>query len=133
METPIKYTDQIVVRSLDLDELQHVNNTVYLNWVQDIAKDHWYAIFPDSDIKEAYWVVIEHHIQYKGSAFNGDVLTIETYVEPPKGLRFPRIVNIYKNDKLIVTCKTIWCWVETKTGRPKRVSNDVLIPFFEQS
>ena len=31
----------------DIDELGHVNNVVYLRWVQDIAITHWHAVAPD--------------------------------------------------------------------------------------
>ena len=119
----------IIVEPHHLDELKHVNNGVYVKWIQEIAREHWLSKNPSVNSDTAYWVVMDHHIQYKRQARLKDKLKVETYVEPPQGARFPRIVNFFSQDKLIVTARTIWCWIDGSNHRPKRIPADILAKF----
>lgn len=123
------YTKKIIVSSEHLDELGHVNNVQFLHWVQEIASEHWYTTFPESHINREYWVVLEHLIQYKGQAFIDNSLHLETFVESPTGIRLPRFVNFYLDNKLIVHARTVWCFIDAKTRKPKRISDAVLHRF----
>ena len=123
------YIKTISVESQHLDELNHVNNGVYVQWIQDIASAHWSSVRPHVDKEDAYWVVLEHHIKYLQQAFLNDQLRVETYVEPPEGVRFPRVVNFYRDNSLIVKARTLWCWVDTVSNRPKRITDDMLNRF----
>ena len=123
------YQKSLLVKEEHLDELGHVNNVQYLQWVQDIAKEHWFSEFPNSSIQEEYWVVLEHTIQYKNAALLGDELSLQTFVEPPIGVKFPRNVHIYRNDQLITNARSIWCFIDAKSNRPKRVSKEILAAF----
>ena len=51
----------------DLDELLHVNNVRYVQWIQDLAKDHWITATTPLQQKENIWVLLSHHIEYKSS------------------------------------------------------------------
>ncbi len=123
------YKKEIVVKQAHLDDLNHVNNAIYVQWIQEIAGEHWNSRFTEEETQDAHWFVLEHHIQYKQQAFLGDVLQVETTVETPQGVRFPRIVNFYKNGKALVQARTLWCLVDAKTHRPKRVSQAFLDRF----
>ncbi len=52
----------------DIDEQNHVNNTVYLRWVQDVATAHWRAITSPEAQEMIGWVVLRHEIDYKTPA-----------------------------------------------------------------
>ena len=43
-EKPITATEQ------DIDELGHVNNAVWVRWIQDMATAHWYAVAPPEHV-----------------------------------------------------------------------------------
>jgi len=124
-----RYLTELEVRDSHLDDLTHVNNTVYVQWVQEIAGQHWFKLFPNSKIEEEYWVLLEHNIKYHGPAYLGDILVVETCVEAPIGLRFPRIVQFKREGKLIVESRTEWCLVDATTKKPKRVSAVILEKF----
>jgi acyl-CoA thioester hydrolase len=115
----------------DIDEQNHVNNTVYLRWVQDVAVAHWRAI-ASSDAQETIrWVVLRHEIDYKAPATLGDEIVLRTWVGKATRLTFERFTEIRrKSDRhLLSTAQTLWCPISTQTARPVRVSAEVRAQF----
>ena len=119
---------QITVTKDDIDELNHVNNVRYVQWVNDAAKRHWQHNTSEEIITSFYWVVLSHNIDYKSSAFLNDILTIKTYVSSFEGVRSIRIVEIYnsKTNKLLVKSETNWCLIDANTNRPTRISDEIV-------
>ena len=124
------YQKTIVVEDEHIDDENHVNNVVYLQWVQDIAVDHWYSKSNDEFNDAYYWVVLDHFIEYKGPAFLGDELIVKTYVRKNAGVRSSRVVEFFKNEKLVVRAKTNWCLLDRKRNRPTRLPEEVNEMFF---
>jgi acyl-CoA thioester hydrolase len=119
---------KILVQDVDIDELGHVNNVVYLRWVQDVASAHWQAVGSD-ELRDKYsWVVLRHEIDYKAPAFKDDVVIGETWVGEHHGPRFDRFVKLFleKTGKVVAEAKTTWCMLDAKTGKPSRIGQDVL-------
>ncbi|MBF9152842.1 acyl-CoA thioesterase [Novosphingobium jiangmenense] len=114
-----------------IDELGHVNNAVWVNWIQDIATAHWSAVAA-AEHQDAYvWVVTRHEIDYRGNIVAGESVTAETFIpEPPTGARFDRRVD-FRNaaGKVIVSAKTTWAIIDRASGRILRVPKDVAAPF----
>lgn len=125
-----KYRKTIFVEDHHLDDLQHVNNVVFLQWVQDMAGEHWLSKSSRAFNDAFYWVVIDHYIRYKGQAFLGDELVAETYVEKNEGVRSLRVVEFFKDGKMIVQAKTNWCLISRDTNRPSRIPGEVDKLFF---
>ena len=124
----MKYLEkEIIVSKNDLDDLNHVNNVVYIHWVQQIAKNHWKNLVSNEIIKNYFWVLLEHEIKYLNPAFLNDKIRLKTYIEKTDGVKSSRIVEIYNKDtnKLLVTSKTIWCLINAKTGKPNRITEDI--------
>ena len=114
----------------DIDELGHVNNTVYLRWVQDVATAHWRATARAEDVDRYIWVVTRHEIDYLRATLVGETVTLTTWVGTPKGARFDRFVEISGSDgKVRVRAATVWALIDRSTGRAIRVSADVAAPF----
>jgi acyl-CoA thioester hydrolase len=81
----------------DIDEQNHVNNTVYLRWVQEVATAHWEAI-ADSEAQEGIgWVVLRHEIDYKNPACLGDDVVLRTWVGKATRLTFERFTEIRRS------------------------------------
>ncbi|HQS95013.1 MAG: thioesterase [Novosphingobium sp. 17-62-19] len=114
-----------------IDELGHVNNAVWVNWIQDIATAHWAAV-ASAEHQAAYiWVVTRHEIDYRGNISEGESVTAETFIpEPPTGARFDRRVD-FRNaaGKVIVSAKTTWAIIDRASGHILRVPKDVAAPF----
>ncbi|WP_179345264.1 acyl-CoA thioesterase [Winogradskyella ursingii] len=122
-----EFTKTITVTKNDLDELNHVNNVRYVQWVQDIAEAHWLSKVSDDILEHYFWVLVSHHIEYKSQAVLGDTLQLKTYVSKSEGvtsIRHVEIINI-KDNKLMVTSETKWCFMNTKTKRPARISTEI--------
>lgn len=118
----------LIVNQLDLDELNHVNNVRYVQWVQDIAEQHW-NLKASTSIKEYFfWVMLSHHIQYKGQAVLGDKLTLKTYVIKSEGVTSTRIVEIFNSEtnKLITTSETKWCLMSKDNFKPTRITEELI-------
>ena len=118
---------EIIVSKNDLDELNHVNNIKYVNWILEIAKIHWRTLVSDETLGNYHWVLLEHQIKYLHPALLNDRIRIKTYIEETKEIKSSRIVNIYNKDtdKLLVTSRTIWCLINSKSGKPTRITNEI--------
>ena len=109
-----------------IDDLNHVNNVIYLDWAQKIAEKHW-AQISDKSIKINYaWVVKKHEIDYFLPSFLNDEITIKTYIGVSYGVKSERFVEIFKEDALLVKVKTIWCLLDKATMRPIRIPSEIL-------
>ena len=114
-----------------IDELGHVNNAVWVQWIQQVAVAHWDAVAPQAHKDAYFWVVIRHEIDYLRAAFEGDRVTARTWVgEAPKGAKFDRHVEFAGNDgRLCVRARTDWAIIDKALGRPIRVPPEVVAPF----
>ena len=121
----------ILVLPSDIDEQNHVNNTVYLRWVQDVATAHWRAIASPEAQEMTGWVVLRHEIDYKTPAQAGDNITLRTWVGKATRLTFERFTEIRRNDDglLLSKARTLWCPINAQTGRPMRVPAEVHAQF----
>jgi acyl-CoA thioester hydrolase len=115
----------------DIDEQNHVNNTVYLRWVQDIATAHWRAVASPKAQQTIGWVVLRHEIDYKGPATLGDEVVLRTWVGKATRLTFERFTEVRRNrdGRLLSEARTLWCPIDTQSGRPVRVSEEVRSQF----
>lgn len=130
MENLNHYQKSIVVLAEHLDDLNHVNNVVYLQWVQDMAKAHWESKNATEINEKYYWVVNDHYLQYKRPAFLNDEIKAITYVEKLEGARSTRIVEFYKNEALLVKATTNWVLINKSTNRPSRITLEITELFF---
>jgi len=108
----------------DIDELGHVNNVVYLKWVQDIAVAHWTAGATPEEQVSLFWVVTRHEIDYLRPAFPSDEIVARTWVGAAEGRRFDRHTEVRRagDDRLLARVRTVWCPMDRETGRPTDVS-----------
>ena len=115
----------------DIDEQNHVNNTVYLRWIQDVATAHWQAVASVEAQKTIGWVVLRHEIDYKNPAGLGDKIMLRTWVGKASRLTFERFTEILRNGEgqLLSSARTLWCPINAQTGRPMRVSPEVRAQF----
>lgn len=125
------FTLTITAADADIDELGHVNNAVWVRWIQDIATAHWAAIAPPEHRAAYVWVVTRHEIDYRSNVVAGETVTGETWVpEPPKGARFDRHVRFTGSDgKVKLEAVTTWALLDRATGRLLRVRPDIAAPF----
>lgn len=118
-------------RADDIDVMGHVNNAVWVRWIEEIATAHWFSVVPDWRLDRHGWVVTRHEIDYRGNIAEGESVTAETFIPgPPSGARFDRRVD-FRNaaGKVIVSARTTWAMIEIASGRLMRVPPEVAAPF----
>ena len=117
-----------------IDELGHVNNAVWVQWIQEVAVAHWEAVAGQAHKHAYFWVVVRHEIDYLRPAYAGDRILARTWVaDAPQGARFERFVEFVARDgKTCVRARTQWAMIDKSAGRPIRVPADVVAPFVSQ-
>lgn len=125
-ENTVSHQYSFKVIQKDIDSLNHVNNVVYLQWINDISEKHWNLITNETLEQHYFWMVLRHEIDYVHQAFLGDEITICTWVGEIQGAKSVRNVHIYKGDDVLVKGKSTWCLIDAKTLRPTRIKEDVL-------
>ena len=124
------FEQPIEPRPEDIDELGHVNNAVYVRWIQDMATAHWRAVARAEDVDRFVWVVTRHEIDYRRASKLGETLTARTWVGEPQGARFDRFVEITGADGSVrVAARTVWALVELSSMRPIRIPRAMAAPF----
>ena len=121
----------VAVQSGDIDEQNHVNNTVYLRWVQDVATAHWRALASADAQRAIGWVVLRHEIDYKIPASLGDEIVLRTWVGVASRLKFERFTEARRkiDNELLAQARTVWVPIDWQTGKPTRVPDDVRAQF----
>lgn len=114
----------IAVAPGDIDALGHVNNVVYVRWIQEAAVAHWYRLSSEEDRRGLVWVVTRHEIDYKASARLGDGIVARTWVGPATRFRFERHTEIRRagDGSVLARARTEWCPIDAGTGRPVIIS-----------
>lgn len=129
--TSPRYTQSITASPGDMDELGHVNNAVWVRWIQDVAVAHWSALATPEQQLAYIWVITRHEIDYRGNVSTGETVTAETWVDDaPKGARFDRLMRFTGADgRVKVEARTTWALIDRQSGRLLRVPAAVVERF----
>lgn len=124
---PERFSLSFPVLPGDIDANGHVNNVVYVRWVQDAATAHWNARTTDAEKLEVTWVVVRHEIDYLRAALPGDEIAAVTWVGPASRHSYERNTELRRaHDRdLLARARTIWCPLGPATGRPVRLGDDL--------
>ena len=118
---------KIKVKPEHIDVLGHVNNVVYVQWMQDVASAHIETLGVGLDqyleMKHAM-VAVEHHVQYRKAAMLDDDIILRTWLYEINALYSFRQYAFFnaKDNSLLFTGNTKWACIEIASGRPKRMS-----------
>jgi acyl-CoA thioester hydrolase len=122
----------VPVLPADIDGQNHVNNAVYLRWIQDVATAHWQSLASAEAQAAIGWVVLRHEIDYRSPACLGDEILLRTWVGQASRLKFERFTEIRRkidNKQLLAQARTLWVPVDVRTGKPMRVSAELRAQF----
>lgn len=127
------FTRDFVAAPADIDELGHVNNAVWVQWIQDVAVAHWHAQATAQQHEATIWVVIRHEVDYLRALKVGETAHARTWVaDRPKGAKFDRLMEFKDGQgRTLVRARTTWAMLDRATGRPLRVPQDVADRFVE--
>ena len=119
------FTKKHIVTKNEIDNLNHVNNVVYLQWINDISMQHWLKLSNVAINKKYTWVVLRHEIDYLKPVFLNDEITIKTWVKTLEGVKSIRKVEIYKGALLLAKSQTTWCLLDAKTHKITRITPEI--------
>ena len=127
-----RYTMTFTANPAHIDELGHVNNTVWVQWIQEIATAHWQAVAAPEHVTAHVWVVTRHEIDYRGNIGVGESVSAETFIpDPPRGAQFDRCVEFRDSrGRAIVTARSTWALLDRVSGRLCRVRPEIAAPFY---
>lgn len=144
------YEHLIEVRDSDIDVIGHVNNVVYLQWMQNAAYAHSAAL---GWTLERYlelgagWVARMHQIEYLQPAYSGDRVIIKTWVADMKKVTSMRRYRMVRMDPpladehgvidqhapmretLLAVAHTNWAFIDFKRRTPVRIPAEMAADF----
>jgi len=115
----------------DIDSNGHVNNIVYVQWMQEIAIAHSDAVGCTAATTAAgcTWVARSHHIEYLRPAFAGDRVSVQTWlVDATRKSSSPRRYRMVRESDGAVLARgeTLWVFIDTRSGRPRTIPPEVI-------
>ena len=133
--TPNRFSKTFVAEPVHIDELGHVNNSVWVQWIQDMATAHWEAVADPAHQDQYFWVVIRHEIDYRGNIAAGESAIGTTFIPgSPRGAKSVRHVEFKDADgKVLVSAQTTWAMLDRESGRLARVRPEVLAPLSQST
>lgn len=109
----------------DIDHMGHVNNSVYLKWVQEAVVRYWEKMAPSEAVTRHLWVALKHEISYRRPAFLEDMVVADVIAEKMQGARAFFTTVVRRGEDVIAEVKSIWCCLDATTRRPSRLGADV--------
>lgn len=118
-----KFSITITVQPQHLDDVNHVNNVIYVQWMQDVATQHWQAYASPALQQEVAWMVRRHEIDYHNQAFLGDELEVITWTGEYTNITWKRHYEVVRKSdgKKIISALSTWIPVTRATQRPRRI------------
>lgn len=131
---PAIFEYQHLVRDDEIDGLGHVNNLVYLRWLQSAAVAHsteqGWSPSAYQQLRQG-WVVRSHFIEYLSPAFPSDAIVVRTWIADMKRVTSLRRYQILRpsDGKQLATAATNWAFVNYDTLQPCRVPAEIVSCF----
>jgi acyl-CoA thioester hydrolase len=119
----------IAIHPADIDHMGHVNNSVYLKWVQDAVVDYWQSVAPADAVASHLWVALKHEISYLKPTFLADNVVAEVIAEKVDGARAYFTTVVKRGQDVLSEVKSTWCCLDSASLRPVRLAREVISRF----
>jgi len=126
------YRHAIAIEPADIDHMGHVNNAVYLRWVQEAVVRYWEAVAPAEAVAQHLWVALKHEISYLRPTFLDDGVVAEVIAERVHGARTFFSTIFRRGEDILAEVKSSWCCLDAATLRPARLARDVAARFLPE-
>jgi acyl-CoA thioester hydrolase len=124
------FTYPITVQPTDIDHMGHVNNAVYLRWIQEVVIAFWQSRAPTEAVPQYLWIALEHTIRYLRPGFLGDPLRAEMVAERTAGARAYFSARVMNGATVLAEISSCWCALDSATHRPRRIAAEVVAHVF---
>jgi len=116
-----EFRHAIVVGEDDIDHMGHVNNAVYLKWVQAAVIAHWRSFVPLEDLQRYLWIARTHEIRYLRPGFLGDSIAAVLRIETVRGALAGYRTLVEAEGRQLAAIRSTWCCIDALTHRPVRI------------
>ena len=125
----MSFRHAIAILPSDIDHMGHVNNSVYLKWVQDAVVDYWQSVAPPDAVAQHLWVALKHEITYLKPTFLADTVVAEVVAEKVEGARAFFRTIVRRGEDVLSEIQSSWCCLDAVSLRPARLARDVVTRF----
>jgi acyl-CoA thioester hydrolase len=123
------YHHPIGIAAEDIDHMGHVNNSVYLKWVQEAVIRYWESLAPPEAVARHLWVALKHEISYRRPTFLDDAVVADVIAEKVEGARALFTTVIKRGEDVLAEVKSTWCCLDAVSLRPARLARDIAARF----
>lgn len=123
------YHHPIGIVAADIDHMGHVNNSVYLKWVQEAVIRYWESLAPPEAVARHLWVALSHEINYRRAAFLDDIVVANVIADKVEGARAFFTTVIKRGEEVVAEVRSSWCCLDAVTRRPARLARDIAARF----
>lgn len=123
------YRHSIGIQPSDIDHMGHVNNSVYLTWVQDAVVRYWEKVAPAEAVTKHLWVALKHEIEFRRPTFLEDIVVADVIAERVQGARALFTTVIKRGEEVVAEIKSTWCCLDAASRRPARLAQDIVHRF----
>ena len=116
----------VAIEPADIDHMGHVNNAVYLKWVQEAVVDYWSSVAPPGAVAQHLWVALKHEITYLRPTFLQDNVVAEVIAETVDGARAYFTTVVRRGQDVLSEVRSCWCCLDAATKRPARLARDIV-------
>jgi acyl-CoA thioester hydrolase len=123
------YRHSIGIEPADIDHMGHVNNSVYLKWVQEAVVRYWEKVAPSDAVAKHLWVALKHEIEFRRPTFLNDDVVADVIAERVQGAKALFTTVIRRGETVLAEVKSTWCCLDATSMRPARLNKDVVSRF----
>ena len=123
----------IAIEPADIDHMGHVNNAVYLKWVQEAVVDYWSSVAPPGAVAQHLWVALKHEITYLRPTFLTDNVVAEVIAEKVEGARAYFTTVVRRGQEVLSEVNSCWCCLDAASLRPARLAREIVARFLPPS
>jgi acyl-CoA thioester hydrolase len=116
----------------DIDHMGHVNNAVYLSWVQEAVVAFWEKVAPAEAVAQHLWVALRHEITYRRPTFLGDDVIARVTAEKVQGARAFFNTLFLRGEEVLAEVRSSWCCLDAASRRPARLARDIVGRFLPE-
>lgn len=125
------YQHPIGILADDIDHMGHVNNSVYLKWVQEAVIRYWESLAPPEAVARHLWVALKHEISYRRPTFRDDIVVADVIAEKVEGARALFTTVIKRGEDVLAEVKSTWCCLDSSSLRPVRLAREIAGRFID--
>ena len=123
------YRHAIGIEPADIDHMGHVNNSVYLRWVQEAVVRYWEKVAPTEAVAKHLWVALKHEIEFRRPTFLEDAVVADVIAEQVQGAKAFFTTVIRRGEDVLAEVRSTWCCLDAVSKRPARLAKDITSRF----